>query len=324
MDEDGWRRGAAVFFAALTWGAADVSAQTWPAKPVRVIVPFEPGGGTDIQARLIGRKFYESFGQTFITENRAGAGGMIGAEAAAKAAPDGYTLLFTSASLAVNASLYKRAAVDPLRDFAPVSWVSSTPLVLVVHPSTPAKNVRELVALAKRRAGELNAASNGSGTTSHLSIEMLKQLAGVQITHVPYKGGAPSTTAVVSGEVDLAFPPILSAQPFIKSGKVRPLAVTTAKRSSAYPELPAIAETVAGFETNNWYAFFVPAGTPPDIIAKLHAETVKALKATDVGEFMKRDGADPVGSTPQELAAYFRREVAKYAKLIKAASIQVE
>ena len=323
MDEYRYRRGAAVFFAALICGA-DVSAQTWPSKPVRVIVPFEPGGGTDIQARLIGRKFYEAFSQTFIIENRTGAGGMIGAEAAAKAAPDGYTVLFTSASLAVNVSLSNKAAVVPLRDFAPVSWVSSTPLMLVVHPSTPAKNVRELVALAKRRAGELNAASNGSGTTSHLSIEMLKQLAGVQITHVPYKGGAPSTTAVVSGEVDLAFPPILSAQPFIKSGKVRPLAVTTAKRSSTYPELPAIAETIAGFETNNWYAFFVPAGTPQDIISKLHAETVKALKASDVADYMKRDGADPVGSTPEELAAYFRREVAKYAKLIKAANIQVE
>ncbi|MEO7728610.1 MAG: tripartite tricarboxylate transporter substrate binding protein, partial [Burkholderiales bacterium] len=268
--------------------------------------------------------FYESFGQTFIIENRTGAGGMIGAEAAARAAPDGYTVLFTSASLAVNVSLQKKAAVDPLRDFAPVLWVSSTPLVLVVHPSTPAKNVRELVALAKRRAGQLNAASNGSGTTSHLSIEMLKQLAGVQITHVPYKGGAPSTTAVVSGEVDMAFPPILSAQPFIKAGKVRPLAVTTVKRSSAYPELPAITESVPGFETNNWYAFFVPAGTPPDIIARLHAATVKALKSPEVGDYLKRDGADAVGSTPDELAAYFRREVDKYAKLIKAANLHVE
>jgi tripartite-type tricarboxylate transporter receptor subunit TctC len=309
---------------ALACVVSNACAQAWPAKPVRVIVPFEPGGGTDIQARLIGKKFYEAFGQTFVTENRTGAGGMIGAEAAARAAPDGYTVLFTSASLAVNVSLYKKSAVDPIRDFAPVSWVSSTPLLLVVHPSTPAKNVRELIALARRRAGQLNAASNGSGTTSHLSIEMLKQLAGVQITHIPYKGGAPSTTAVVSGEVDMAFPPILSAQPFIKSGKVRPLAVTTAKRSPAFPDLPAIAETVPGFETNNWYAFFVPAGTPQDIVDKLHAETVKALKSPDVGEYMKRDGADPVGSTPEELAAYFRREVAKYAQLIKAANIQSE
>ncbi len=309
---------------AIACGTTCVDAQSWPVKPVRVIVPFEPGGGTDIQARLIGKKFYESFGQTFITENRTGAGGMIGAEAAARAAPDGYTVLFTSASLAVNVSLYRKSAVDPVRDFAPVSWVSSTPLVLVVHPSTPAKNVRELITLAKRRAGQLNAASNGSGTTSHLSIEMLKQLAGVQITHVPYKGGAPSTTAVVSGEVDMAFPPILSAQPFIKSGKVRALGVTTAKRSSAYAELPSIAESVPGFETNNWYAFFVPAGTPQDIIARLHAETVKALKSPEVGDYMKRDGADPVGSTPDELAAYFRREVDKYAKLIKAANLLVE
>jgi tripartite-type tricarboxylate transporter receptor subunit TctC len=308
----------------LVCAAAHVGAQTWPAKPVRIVVPFAPGGGTDIQARLFGKKLYESLGQTFVVDNRTGAGGLIGAEAVARAAPDGYTLLFSTASLAVNVSLYKKIAFDPVKDFEPVSWVSSVPLVLAVHPSVPAKNVRELVALAKKRAGQFNAGSNGSGTTSHLSIEMLRQYAGVAITHVPYKGGGPATTAVLSGEVDIAFPPVLSAQPFLQSGKIKILAVTTARRSSVLPDVPTMQSFYPEFESDNWYAFFVPAGTPKEIVARLNAEIVRALKSPDVIEYMSHDGADPVGSTPGELAAYYRREVLKYAKLIKAANIQVE
>ncbi len=291
---------------------------------MRIVVPFTPGGGLDIQARLFGKKFYETLGQTFVIENRTGAGGLIGAEAVARAAPDGYTLLFSSASLAVNVSLYKKLAFDPVKDFDPVSWVSSVPLVLVVHPSVPVKNVPELVALAKKRAGQFNASSNGIGTTSHLSIEMLKQYAGVAVTHVPYKGGGPATTAVLSGEVDIAFVPVLSAQPFMKSGKVKVLAVTTAKRSSILPDVPTMKSFYPEFESDNWYAFFVPAGTPQDIVAKLNAEILKALKAPDVIDYLSHDGADPVGSTPAELAANYRREIVKYAKLIKAANIQPE
>jgi len=305
-------------------GAGGAAAQTWPGKPVRIVVPFTPGGGLDIQARLFGKKFYETLGQTFVIENRTGAGGLIGAEAVARAAPDGYTLLFSSASLAVNVSLYKKLAFDPVKDFDPVSWVSSVPLVLVVHPSVPVKNVPELVALAKKRAGQFNASSNGVGTTSHLSIEMLKQYAGVAVTHVPYKGGGPATTAVLSGEVDIAFVPVLSAQPFMKSGKVKVLAVTTAKRSSILPDVPTMKSFYPEFESDNWYAFFVPAGTPQDIVTKLNAEILKALKAPDVIDYLSHDGADPVGSTPAELAANYRREIVKYAKLIKAANIQPE
>ena len=305
-------------------GAGAAAAQTWPAKPVRIVVPFTPGGGLDIQARLFGKKFYETLGQTFVVENRTGAGGLIGAEAVARSAPDGYTLLFSSASLAVNVSLYKKLAFDPVKDFDPVSWVSSVPLVLVVHPSVPVKSVPELVALAKKRTGQFNASSNGVGTTSHLSIEMLKQYAGVTVTHVPYKGGGPATTAVLSGEVDIAFVPVLSAQPFMKSGKVKVLAVTTAKRSSILPDVPTMKSFYPEFESDNWYAFFVPAGTPPDIVAKLNAEILKALKASDVIDYLSHDGADPVGSTPAELAANYRREIVKYAKLIKAANIQPE
>ncbi len=315
---------AGAVFAMLACTAADVPAQTWPAKPVRIVVPFTPGGGLDIQARMFAKKFYETLGQTCVVDNRTGAGGLIGAEAVARAAPDGYTILFSSASLAVNVSLYKKLAFDPVKDLDPVSWVSSVPLVLTVHPSVPVRSVPELVALAKKRAGQFNASSNGVGTTSHLSIEMLKQYAGVAVTHVPYKGGGPATTAVLSGEVDMAFVPLLSAQPFMKSGKVRVLAVTTAKRSSALPNVPTMKSFYPEFESDNWYAFFVPAGTPQEIVTRLNSEILKALKAPDIIDYMSHDGADPVGSTPAELAAHYRSEVVRYAKLIKAANIQPE
>ena len=315
---------AGAVFAMLACTAADVPAQTWPAKPVRIVVPFTPGGGLDIQARMFAKKFYETLGQTCVVDNRTGAGGLIGAEAVARAAPDGYTILFSSASLAVNVSLYKKLAFDPVKDLDPVSWVSSVPLVLTVHPSVPVRSVPELVALAKKRAGQFNASSNGVGTTSHLSIEMLKQYAGVAVTHVPYKGGGPATTAVLSGEVDMAFVPLLSAQPFMKSGKVRVLAVTTAKRSSALPNVPTMKSFYPEFESDNWYAFFVPAGTPQEIVTRLNSEILRALKAPDIIDYMSHDGADPVGSTPAELAAHYRSEVVRYAKLIKAANIQPE
>ena len=315
---------AGAVFAMLACTAADVPAQTWPAKPVRIVVPFTPGGGLDIQARMFAKKFYETLGQTCVVDNRTGAGGLIDAEAVARAAPDGYTILFSSASLAVNVSLYKKLAFDPVKDLDPVSWVSSVPLVLTVHPSVPVRSVPELVALAKKRAGQFNASSNGVGTTSHLSIEMLKQYAGVAVTHVPYKGGGPATTAVLAGEVDMAFVPLLSAQPFMKSGKVRVLAVTTAKRSSALPNVPTMKSFYAEFESDNWYAFFVPAGTPQEIVTRLNSEILKALKAPDIIDYMSHDGADPVGSTPAELAAHYRSEVVRYAKLIKTANIQPE
>ncbi len=315
---------AGAVFAMLACTAADVPAQTWPAKPVRIVVPFTPGGGLDIQARMFAKKFYETLGQTCVVDNRTGAGGLIGAEAVARAAPDGYTILFSSASLAVNVSLYKKLAFDPVKDLDPVSWVSSVPLVLTVHPSVPVRSVPELVALAKKRAGQFNASSNGVGTTSHLSIEMLKQYAGVAVTHVPYKGGGPATTAVLSGEVDMAFVPLLSAQPFMKSGKVRVLAVTTAKRSSALPNVPTMKSFYPEFESDNWYAFFVPAGTPQEIVTRLNSEILRALKAPDIIDYISHDGADPVGSTPAELAAHYRSEVVRYAKLIKAANIQPE
>jgi tripartite-type tricarboxylate transporter receptor subunit TctC len=304
--------------------AGPIHAQTYPAKPVRIIIPFGAGGGTDIQGRLLAKKFFESMGQTFVVDNRAGASGLIGAEIAAKSPPDGYTILFTTASLSANVTLYaKRLKIDPLKDLEPVSWISSVPLVLVVHPSVPAKEVKSLVALAKK-TGKLNAGHNGAGTTSHLAIEMLKQSAGVEVAPIPYKGGGPSMTALIGGEVDFNFATALTVMPQLKAGKVRALAVTTAKPSGAFPELPTMLSIYPGFDVDNWYAMFLPAGTPKTLVDKVNGEIRKALQARDVREFMAREGADPVASSPEELNALFKREIDKYAKVIKAANIVVQ
>jgi tripartite-type tricarboxylate transporter receptor subunit TctC len=304
--------------------AGPIHAQTYPAKPVRIIIPFGAGGGTDIQGRLLAKKFFESMGQTFVVDNRAGASGLIGAEIAAKSPPDGYTILFTTASLSANVTLYaKRLKIDPLKDLEPVSWISSVPLVLVVHPSVPAKEVKSLVALAKK-TGKLNAGHNGAGTTSHLAIEMLKQSAGVEVAPIPYKGGGPSMTALIGGEVDFNFATALTVMPQLKAGKVRALAVTTAKPSGAFPELPTMLSIYPGFDVDNWYAMFLPAGTPKTLVDKVNGEIRKALQARDVREFMEREGADPVASSPEELNALFKREIDKYAKVIKAANIVVQ
>jgi tripartite-type tricarboxylate transporter receptor subunit TctC len=298
-----------------------VQAQQWPTKAVRIIVPFGAGGGTDIQGRLLGQKFQASMGQNFLVENRPGAAGLIGAEFVVRSPGDGYTILFTTASLSVNVTLYaKRVKFDPVNDLIPVSWISSVPLVLVAHPSVPVKNVKELIALAKR-TGKMNVAHNGSGTTSHLSVEMLKLFAGVDVTPVPYGGGGPAIVSLISGETDFTFATALAAQPFIKSGKARPLAVTTGKRAAAFPDLPTMKSLYPDFESDNWYAMFFPKGTPKDIVAKLNAEIIKALKQPDVDAFIRKEGGEPVGSTPEALAANFKSEVAKYAKVIKAAKI---
>lgn len=297
-------------------------AQAWPTKPVRMIVPFAPGGGTDIQARLLSRKFQESTGQTFIVDNRPTANGMLGPELVAKAPPDGYTILFMSAALAVNTTLVKKLAFNPLTDLEGVSLVSSVPLVLVVHPSLPVKNPKDVAALAKKSKSGLNAGSNGVGTTSHLSIEMFKQLSGANVTHIPYKGSGPATTALISGEYEFGFPTALAAMPHMKSGRLRGLAVTTARKASALPELPTLGSFYPGFETDNWYGMFVPARTPKDVSAKLNAEIVKALKSQDIRDFMAKEGGDPVGSSPEQMTAYFKSEVDKFAKVIKAGNVQ--
>jgi tripartite-type tricarboxylate transporter receptor subunit TctC len=322
------RRRARILAAALCTGVLCASglahSDAYPSRPVRVIVPFGPGGGTDIQGRLLGKKFFESMGQTFVVDNRPGASGLIGTELAARSSPDGYTILFTTASLSVNVTLFgKRLTIDPLKDLQPISWISSVPLVLVVNPKVQAKTVEELVQLAKR-SGSMNAGHNGAGTTSHLSVEMLKQMAGVNIAAVPYKGGGPSMNALVGGEVDFNFATALAAAPHVKSGRIRGLAVTTVKPSAAFPDLPTMASLYPGFEADNWYAMFLPAGTPQPIVKTLNAEIRKALAAPDVLEFMRREGGDPVGSSPEELSAYFKREVGKYAKVIRAGNITIQ
>jgi tripartite-type tricarboxylate transporter receptor subunit TctC len=296
----------------------------WPDKPVRIVVPFGPGGGTDIQGRLLSKKFYESMGQTFVVDNRPGAAGLIGAEQVTKAPPDGYTILFTTASLSVNVTLYKKTiAFDPVKDLVPVSWISSVPLVLVVHPTVPAKTVPELIALAKKN-NKLTAGSNGAGTTSFLAVEMLNQATGLHIVNVTYKGGGPAITALIGGEVDFEFATALSAAPHLASGKVRALAVTTAKPAAAYPNLPTMTSIYPGFDVDNWYAMFMPAGTPKPIVDKLNAEILKALKSSDVTSYMAKEGGQPVGSTPQELASMFQKEVAKYATVISKANIAAQ
>jgi tripartite-type tricarboxylate transporter receptor subunit TctC len=316
--------GLAVAAGALAATGQVWAQSTWPTKPVRIIVPFGAGGGTDIQARLLGKSFGDSMKQQFIVDNRAGAGGMIGTEIAVRSPPDGYTILFTTASLAVNTTLYAaRTKFDPLKDLTPVSWISSTPLVLVTHPSVPAKSVKELVALAKK-SGRMNAGSNGAGTTSHLSVEMLRQMTGIDVVHVPYKGGGPSMAALVGGEIDFLFSTGPVAMTQTKAGRARALAVTTVKRSSAFPDLPTMQSLYPGFESDNWYAMFFPAGTPRDIVTKLNSEIGRAMKAEDMRAFMVREALDPVVSSPEELAANFRREIERYAKVIKAGKITVD
>ncbi len=300
-------------------------AQAWPSKPVRIIVPFGPGGGTDIQARVLTTVFYEATGQTFVVENRAGASGLIGAELAAGAPPDGYTILFSTATLTINTTLYgSRMKTDPVKDLAPISWLTSTPLVLLVHPSVPAKSVTELVALAKSKPAFLNSGINVPGSTSHLSAEMLKQRAGIEAILVPYKGGGAAIAALISGETDYLFAtgPVASAA--LKSGRIRALAVTTAKKASAFPDLPTMNTFYPGFESDNWYAMWFPANTPKDIVAKMNELIVKALQNGKVREFMVKEGLDPVASTPEELGAQIKREIVKYAEVIRKGNIKLQ
>ncbi|RPJ47413.1 MAG: tripartite tricarboxylate transporter substrate binding protein [Betaproteobacteria bacterium] len=301
------------------------AAQQYPVKPVRLIVPFPPGGPTDVVSRLVAPKLAEGLGQQIVVENRGGAGGAIGTEQVAKSAPDGYTIVMgTIGGLAVAKSLNPKLGYDTLRDLAPITQSVSVTSILVVHPSVPAKNVRELLALARSGAGKLNYASSGNGTITHLAGELLKLTGKVSITHVPYKGGAPALVALVSGEVDMSYENSLIITPHIKSGKVRGLAVTSAKRSALLPELPTIAETLPGYSASGWYGLLAPAATPKPVIARLNAEAVKALRAPDVVAKLSGQGAEPVGNSPEEFTAFIRSEIAKWANLVKAANMRTD
>jgi tripartite-type tricarboxylate transporter receptor subunit TctC len=298
--------------------------QTYPSKAVRVVVPTAPGGGSDIQARLLAKTFQEVMGQPFVVENRPGASGIIGVELVAKAPPDGYTILVGTALLATNAALYKKLPFDAAKDLAPVGQISFAPQLMIVHPSVPARSLKEFVALAKRYPGKLNAGSSGSGSANHLALEMFKQRAGIDVTHIPYKSGAPAIIALVSGEVAFTFTGAVTALPPLRAKQVRAFAVTSLKRSSLLPDVPTMDSFYPGFESANWYAMFVPAGTPAAVIGRLNSEMVRTLKSPEILDFMKREGAEPVGSTPQELAAYFRREVERYAEVIRIGNVRVE
>ena len=301
------------------------AAQQWPDKTVRILVPFPPGGGTDIQARLLSTAFQKSTGQNFIIDNRTGANGLIAGQLAADSPPDGNTILFTSGSISVVVTLNaKQMKFNVFNDLVPVSWISSTPLVLSLHPSVPAKSVKELVALAKRSQNPMNAGGNTAGSTAHLTAEMFNQVVGVKSTVVTYRGGGPAVIALISGEIDYIFATAPSIMPHLKSGKAKALAVTTPKRSSALPELPTMSSMYPGFESDNWYAMFFPKGTPRAIVDRLNSEIKKALDTAEVKAFLPREALDPVASTPEELTALLRQEIDKYAKVIRLAGIKVE
>jgi tripartite-type tricarboxylate transporter receptor subunit TctC len=293
-------------------------AQDYPARQIRIVLPFSPGGGTDLLARLLSKRFYEAWGQTATVDNRPGAGGNLGADIVAKSAPDGYTLLMSTASLAVNVTLYSKLPYDLRRDLIPITQVASAPLVVTVHPSVPARSVKEFVALANRTRGGLNFGSNGTGTTSHLALVMFNQMAKTSLTHIPYKGAGAMLTALLSGEVEIGFPAVISVQPHLRSGRLRALAVTTKRKSSALPDVPTLDASYPGFDIDNWFALFAPTGTPPAIVNRIYAEVVKGLQHAESQTFMKNEGAEPVASSPAEFAAFLAREIDKYALIVKA------
>ena len=303
--------------------AARAFAQTYPTKPVRIIVPFPPGQASDVIARLVGQKMSENLGQQVVVDNRVGAGGNIGSDLGAKAPPDGYTLTMATAALPISASVYAKLPFDPVKDFATVTLMTVTPLVLIVHPALPVRNVKELVALARSRPGQLNFASSGMGTSHHLSGEMLRTVTGVNIVHVPYKGSQAAHIDLMSGQVAMMFDNILPVRPMVQAGKLKALAVTTPQRSPALPDVPTIAEAgLPNFEAVAWFGMLAPAGTPRDIVTKLNGEIVRVLKLPDVNERLSGMGAIVVGSTPDEFATWMRNEVAKWAKVVKAAGVQ--
>ena len=311
----------------LTLACAGASAQNYPSRPIRLVVPYPPGGPLDIMARAIGQKLTEAWSQPVVVDNRAGAGGNIGADLVAKSPADGYTLLMGAvATHAINPTLYGKLPYDPVKDFAPVALVAQVPNILVVNPSVPARSVRELIELARARPGYLNFGSGSTGSTGHLAGELFKTMAGVQMMHIPYKGGAPAMADLLAGQVQLMFDNLANALPNVRAGKLRALALTTLARSPAVPDLPTIAESgLPGFDLTTWFGVMVPAGTPPGIVAKLNAEIVRALAAKDMRERLEKMGAEaPANNTPEHFAAFIRTEAAKYAKVVKDSGAKVE
>jgi tripartite-type tricarboxylate transporter receptor subunit TctC len=310
-----------IALAALTTTAA--TAQNYPSQTIRIVVPFPPGGGTDILARLLAQKLSEAWRQSVVVDNRPGAGGTIGSAFVAKSPGDGYTVLVMPAGIAAHASLYKKLPYDPTRDLAPVSRLASGPLVLVVHPSVPAKSIKEFIALAKKHPGDINFGSAGSGTLPHLSAELFNSMSGIKATHIPYKGAGAAVTDLLAGRVQVYFMNILQSLSLIQAGKLRALGVTTPQRTPIAPEIPTIAEAgLRGYDMTNWYGMFLPAATPREVIAKLNAEVVRILHTLELKKRMDQDGMVVVASAPEAFRDFFARESQKFARVIETAGIK--
>ena len=319
------RRQSLVLCAALvTLPAAQAWAQAgYPSKPVRVIVPSSAGGGTDIVARIIQPKLSERLGQPVVIENRPGAGTMIGIEIASKSAPDGYTILMGLSTLAINSAVYEKVPYDPVRDFAPITQLIASPAVLFVHPSVPVKTVKELIAFARARPGQLNYASAGTGTFPHMSMELFLSMARLKMEHIPYKGTGPAMIDMLAGQTATMIAPILTPIPHIRSGRLRGLGITSSQRSPVAPGIPTVAEAgLSGYEAVQWYGALAPARTPPEIVARLHQEFAAILQMPDVRKRFAGDGTEPVGSTPEQFRGYIQSELAKWAKVAQAAGIK--
>ena len=305
--------------------AVGAFAQSYPNKPVRLIVTFAPGGGADFMGRLIGQKLSESFGQSVVIENRAGAGGSIGNEAVAKAAPDGYTLLLGAAGALVIAPwLYAKLPFDTVKDFAPISLLATVPFALTVHPSIPANTVPELIALARANPGKLNYGSSGEGGAPHLAGELMKSMAKIDMVHVPYKGLSPAITDLIGGQLGLIFADVNLVNPHIHAGKLKGLAVTGAQRSPIMPQLPTVAEAaLPGYQAGTWYGLLAPAGTPRDVVARLNGEVLRVLSTAEMKERFATQGAEPAGNSPEQFASFIKTELDKWAKVVKAANIKL-
>ncbi len=300
-------------------------AQTYPAKPIRIIIAQAPGSATDVVSRIIGNKLQEGLGQPIVIEARPGAGGTLGTDIAAKAPPDGYTLFMANNSThGANPALYAKLPYDAVKDFSPIIFAAATPYVLSVHPSLPVTNVKQLIALAKSKPGQLNYASAGNGSTHHLSGELLKTMGGIDMVHVPYKGTTPAITGLLAGEVSVMFATVTGIQPHVKSGRVKALAVTTAKRSSMMPGVPTVAETLPGFEMLSWFGLLAPAATPPAVVSRMNAETAKVLALPDVKAALTAQGFEVMAGTPDQFGEYIKREIAKITRIAKAANVKAE
>ena len=319
-----WRRSlVAIITAYLTLGNM-ASGQNYPNRPIRMIVPFAPGGGLDISTRLIGQKLSEKWGQNIVVDSRPGAATIVGTEIASKAAPDGYTVLMITTTFAINPGLYSKLPYDPGRDFTPVTQLNSQPNVVVVTPSFAGKSIKDLIALAKAKPGELTFATPGAGSAPHLSAEMFQRAAGISMIHVPYKGIPPAVTDVIGGRVTMLFTTTISAAPHIKAGKLRAVAITSAKRQPSMPDVPTVGETLPGYRAEAFQGMVVPAGVPQAIVNKLSAEVARTVRLLDVAQRFQLDGAEAVGSTPKEFAAFLKVEMQKWSKVIKDAGIKPE